>query len=331
MADPAADDKTKVNGEEPKKEESSEKPAENSEDKTDEDKQKDEMVDSPAPENKPKTKKVLKPVKIDLNVSSEINGKLSKSTLQNYIECENNLCVLDKKEKDRQDAKNEVESFIYESREKMSTMYGDFATEEEKSKISTDLENGENWLYEDGYDEKRQAYLDKYTSLNFLISPIKQRYSEANSRGPAIDSLQKYIVKVDNFLKNYRNGDENLVHIDIEKVNLVEKSLNEIREWANSSIVKISQMSKTSNPEILTSAFNDKLGQLRLASKSTMETPKPKPKKEENPKDEENKAEENKENQNGEDLKNKKDNSEQVKTEEPQVNGAGDVNDMDLD
>jgi len=303
----------------------SDKPAENAENT--EEAAKEEMTDEPA---KPKFKTVLKPVKIELSVSDEISGKLIGKIVNNYIEAENELAVLDKKERDRQDAKNELESYIYDSRDKVGTTYSEFSTDQEKESLSSTLTKYEDWLYDDeGYDANKQAYVTKHNELKTLIQPLLLRYNESNTRKPAIDNLLKYIQSVEKFINKFNSGDESISHIDSEKVKLVEKKLEEIKNWTNKSTVSISQMKKYSNPEILTSEFIDKLHDLKINSKNTMETPKPKPVEK---KEEENKP---KENENAEATeKNSGDAENNIKTEEsaknePTVNGN--TEEMDLD
>jgi len=335
MADPAADKKAddKPKEEAAKKEgdasaDASDKPAENAE-KTEE-AAKEEMADEPA---KPKFKTVLtlKPVKIELSVSDNISGKLVGKIVNNYIEAENELAVLDKKERDRQDAKNELESYIYDSRDKVGTTYSDFSTDQEKESLSSTLTKYEDWLYDDeGFDANKQTYTAKHNELKALIQPLLLRYNESNTRPPAIGNLLNYIQSVEKFISKFNSGDESISHIDSEKVKLVEKKLEEIKNWTNKSTDSISQMKKYSNPEILTSEFIDKLHDLKINSKNTMETPKPKPveKKEE----EENKP---KEGENAEATeKNSGDAENNTKTEEsaknePTVNGN--TEEMDLD
>merc|ERR1712183_1240815 len=82
---------------------------------------------------------VSKAFKIELETSCDVVGKLSAKTLTSYVQAENELCVLDKKEKDRQDAKNAVEECVYDSRDKGHGLYSKFGTESEKEQISSKL------------------------------------------------------------------------------------------------------------------------------------------------------------------------------------------------
>lgn len=336
MADPAADDKNKkAEDKKPEQNGDAQPEAENKEaekpaDAAAEAPAQEEMADEPA---KPKTKTVLKPIKIELAVSDDIQGKLLDKIVNSYVEAENELCVLDKKEKDRQDAKNELESYIYDSRDKLSGVYSEFSTEQEKENLSSTLTKSEDWLYEEGYDEKKSVYISKHSDLVALLKPIVLRYNEFNTRKPAIDNLLNYIQTVEKFVAKYNNNDVDLVHIDAEKVKLVDNKLRDIKNWANNATVKISQTAKTADPSILTSELVDKLHDLKINSKATMETPKPKPKeekKEEKKEDEEGekKAEDGADNADNKNSEKQPENAE--KTQEDK-NSPRVAEDMDLD
>ena len=336
LPDPAADNKKeeeKPAGEE-KKEENKEQASDKMEDAANE----PEKQPSEEPP-KPKTKLVSKAFKIELETSSNVVGKLSAKTLEKYVQAENELCVLDKKEKDRQDAKNAVEEYVYDSRDKVHGIYSDFAKESEKEQISSKLTSTEDWLYEEGYDENKQAYTDKLAELKKLVQPIILRYNESNSRKPAIDLLLNYISTVKKFLQKYADKDESVSHIEQEKVDKVQEQLTIVETWTNQNTVKVAQMKSTDDPEVFTANFVDKLRELTLAAQNTMNTPKPKPKEE--PKKEEKKQEG--ENKEGEENKENV-NESQASTEQKQAEGnmedaaSGDNskkpevnNEMDLD
>lgn len=284
---------------------------------------------------KPKTKLVSKAFKIELETSSDVVGKLSSQTLEKYVQAENELCVLDKKEKDRQDAKNAVEEYVYDSRDKVHGIYAEFATESEKEQISSKLTSTEDWLYEEGYDENKQAYTEKLADLKKLVQPIVLRYNESSSRKPAIDLLLNYISNVKKFLQKHADKDESVSHIEQDKVDKVSEQLNAVEAWTNQNTVKVAQMKSTDDPEVFTANFVDKLRELTLAAQNTMNAPKPKPKEE--PKKEEKKEDSNKEGE--ENKENVEDQTSAGKQEEKMEDapGAGDsskkpeVNEMDLD
>lgn len=90
-----------------------------------------------------KTRKVKKQVrKGDLPVSSG-TASLDEATLGQYAEKEGSMIMEDKLVGDTEDKKNELESFIYELRNKINEQYAEFASDDEKSKLKEKLEQSE--------------------------------------------------------------------------------------------------------------------------------------------------------------------------------------------
>ena len=60
---------------------------------------------------------------------------------------------------------NAVEEYVYDLRSRLCEELEKFVAEEERSSLSNELEDTENWLYEDGEDCQKQVYVDKLDSL----------------------------------------------------------------------------------------------------------------------------------------------------------------------
>ena len=86
----------------------------------------------------------------------------------------------DRNEADRLTAKNSVEEYIYEIRGKLCEELEDFMQEEDRSKFSLELEDAENWLYEDGEYAEKVEYSQKLTQLKLKGEAVKKRKFEFN-------------------------------------------------------------------------------------------------------------------------------------------------------
>ncbi|XP_023742790.1 heat shock 70 kDa protein 16 [Lactuca sativa] len=89
--------------------------------------------------------------------------------------------------------RNTLESFIYDTRTKLSSSYRSMATKSEVDIISNHLQDTEDWLYEEGDDESEQVYIKKLQVLTKLLVPIEARYKDDNDRQEAITALQTCI------------------------------------------------------------------------------------------------------------------------------------------
>lgn len=73
----------------------------------------------------------------------------------------------DKQEKERIDAKNALEEYVYDLRSKISDQdqLGPFITDNDRQALSKVLDEVEDWLYGDGEECNRQVYVDRLASL----------------------------------------------------------------------------------------------------------------------------------------------------------------------
>ncbi|CRJ93594.1 hypothetical protein BN1708_009399 [Verticillium longisporum] len=125
-----------------------------------------------------KTRKVKKQVrKGDLPISTG-TASLPESTKVALFEKENAMVMEDKLVADTEEKKNELETYIYDLRNKLDDQYAELATEEEKNKIKEKLEASEDWLYDEGDDTTKAVYIAKIDELRAMAGPIMQRHFE---------------------------------------------------------------------------------------------------------------------------------------------------------
>lgn len=100
-------------------------------------------MDTDAADGEKKTRKVKKQVrKGDLPISAGTTG-LDEATKAAWTEKENAMTMEDKLVADTDEKKNELESYIYELRDKIETTYEEFSSEEEKEKLRAKLTEAE--------------------------------------------------------------------------------------------------------------------------------------------------------------------------------------------
>ncbi|KAI0844740.1 heat shock protein Hsp88 [Daldinia vernicosa] len=127
-------------------------------------------------DEKPKTRKVKKQVrKGDLPIVAGTTS-LDESTKNALMEKEAQMLMEDKLVADTEEKKNELETYIYDLRNKLDDQYADFASEEEKEKLRAKLTELEDWLYEEGEDATKAVYIAKMDEIRAMAGPITQRY-----------------------------------------------------------------------------------------------------------------------------------------------------------
>ncbi|KAK3306621.1 heat shock protein 70 family [Chaetomium strumarium] len=131
-----------------------------------------------AKEEKPKTRKVKKQVrKGELPIVSATQS-LEPAAKNAAMEKENAMVMEDKLVADTEEKKNELETYIYELRNKLDDQYREFASEEEKEKIREKLTATEDWLYDEGDDSTKAVYIAKMDEIRALAGPVVQRHFE---------------------------------------------------------------------------------------------------------------------------------------------------------
>jgi len=150
-------------------------------------------VDKDAAKEPPKMRKVKKQQrKGDLPLSAG-TASLDEESKQTLAEKENSMIMEDKLVQDTENEKNNLESFIYELKDKILDVYAEFASDEEKAKLNTKLETIEEWLYDEGDDASKAQYVSKKEDIRSIAGPIIQRYNDKieGERQAAMEKHQK--------------------------------------------------------------------------------------------------------------------------------------------
>uniref|UniRef100_A0A452USX2 Heat shock protein 105 kDa n=1 Tax=Ursus maritimus TaxID=29073 RepID=A0A452USX2_URSMA len=222
----------------------------------DADKANEKKVDQPPEAKKPKIKVV--------NVELERPSKHGKMIMQ------------DKLEKERNDAKNAVEEYVYEFRDKLCGPYEKFISEQDHQNFLRLLTETENWLYEEGEDQAKQAYVDKLEELMKIGTPVKVRFQEAEERPKMFEELGQRLQHYAKIAADFRNNDEKYNHIDESEMKKVEKSVNEVMEWMNNIMNAQAKKSLDQDPAVRAQEIKAKIKELNNTCEPVVTQPKPK-------------------------------------------------------
>uniref|UniRef100_A0A8C7U2R8 Heat shock protein 4b n=1 Tax=Oncorhynchus mykiss TaxID=8022 RepID=A0A8C7U2R8_ONCMY len=267
-------DETKAQGDGQKEtEEEKTTPPENEEMETSpEDSKTEKKSDQPPQAKKPKVKtKVL-----ELPIENSPQWELAIDMLNLFVENEGKMIMQDKLEKERNDAKNYVEEYVYDMRDKLHGRLEKFVSEADRDILSLQLEDTENWLYEDGEDQPKQQYIDKLAVLKKLGQPIQERYMESEERPRAFDDMGKQIQMYMKIVEAYKTKEEQYDHLDQEEINKVDKMVNDAMIWMNSKMNQQSKLSLTVEPAVKVREIQDKTKELYSICNPIVTKPKPK-------------------------------------------------------
>ncbi|XP_031471473.1 heat shock protein 105 kDa isoform X2 [Phasianus colchicus] len=275
MVEPVKSEDSEDVGVETELETQDQMPAENSSDTS------EKKGDQPPEAKKPK----IKVKNVELPIEANLVWQLGKDLLNMYIETEGKMIMQDKLEKERNDAKNAVEEYVYEFRDKLSGPYEKFVCEKDLQGFSALLTETEGWLYEEGEDEAKQVYVDKLEDLKKLGTPIEMRYQEAEERPKLLEELGHRLQYYAAIAGEFRNKDEKYIHIDEMEMMKVEKCVSEVIEWMNNAVSAQAKKSLDQDPAVRSFEIKAKLQELNNICEPIVTQPKPKvdSPKEENP------------------------------------------------
>ncbi|XP_068181224.1 heat shock 70 kDa protein 4b [Antennarius striatus] len=267
-------DEQQVQGEGQKEKETEEKtPRENEEmETTTEEGKGEKKSDQPPQAKKPKVKTKL----LELPIENSPQWQLADDMLNLFVENEGKMIMQDKLEKERNDAKNNVEEYVYDMRDKLHGMLEKFVSESDRQAFSKKLEDTENWLYEDGEDQTKQVYIDRLAELKKLGQPIQERYIEAEERPKAFDEMGKQIQQYMKFVEAYKMKEEQYDHLDEADVTKVDKQTNDAMIWMNSAMNQLSKQSLSVDPTVKVKDIQAKTRELFSACNLIVTKPKPK-------------------------------------------------------
>uniref|UniRef100_A0A672GDY5 Heat shock 70 kDa protein 4-like n=1 Tax=Salarias fasciatus TaxID=181472 RepID=A0A672GDY5_SALFA len=228
--------------------------------------------DQPPQAKKPKVKTKT----VELPVENKLHWQLSSEELNMFVENEGQMIMQDKLEKERNDAKNNVEEYVYDMRDKLHGVLEKFVNEADRDSFSLKLEDTENWLYEDGEDQQKQVYIDKLAELKSMGQPIHERYLEAEERPKAFEELGKQIQMYMKITEAFKAKDELYDHLDELEVVRVEKQVNDAMVWMNSKMNQQNSQDLTKDPVIKVKEIQAKTKELYSACNPVLSKPKPK-------------------------------------------------------
>ncbi|XP_059820079.1 heat shock protein 105 kDa-like isoform X2 [Hypanus sabinus] len=218
--------------------------------KTNTDKKSNQPPDPKKPKIKFKT--------VNLPIEAKLVWQFGKDLLSVYFEKEGDMIMQDKLEKERSYAKNAVEEYIYDLREKLNGQFEKFVSSKDLEDISLLLSETENWLYEDGEDQVKQVYVDKLLELKKLGTPIQERYLEAEARPKAFDELSQRLQYYAKLAVEARSKAENYKPIEAAEIHKLEKSVNETMEWMNIAMDSQAKLSFDQDPVVHVAEIKDK-------------------------------------------------------------------------
>ena len=173
------------------------------------------------------------------------------------------------------EAKNEVESFIINTRDKMSSDKNveQVSVEEERTAISQEFSDAEDWLYEDGRDLAAKAYHKKKNELEARVNPVLLRAAELTDRPLTVSRALEAINWTQSILETW--AAERPEVTEAERTLVAEMCAN-FSLWLEKAQAAQAEKAVTEPPAFLSSLVTYKLEPIEREVRRLIKKPKPK-------------------------------------------------------
>lgn len=193
------------------------------------------------------------------------------------------LRKLERQERERlenAEARNELEAFVYSTRE---LMYDEdiqkYSTEEERESISEQMMDAADWLYDEGEEASTTEYRRKLRELRGLLSGILLRQSEQVDLPAAKDILRQFVP----LARNLTDDIVTVRNVTEEEYQEFVESLSEALAWLDEKEMEQDALQLFEDPILLSEQVTDRTERLSRQMKKLQRRPKKKVPKVEEP------------------------------------------------
>lgn len=172
------------------------------------------------------------------------------------------------------DAKNAVESYIYDARDKLYAQWAPYVSESDASAFNSLLDEIGDWLYGEGEDQTREVYEQKLAQLKALGDPLDFRKSEHAARDEIINHFH---ATHDDYHGRATEASEKYDHIAPEEKAKIVAEVEKNRAWLAPLVEKQKAQSLTSDPILHSREIKQRSEALAKLAHPILNKPKPKP------------------------------------------------------
>ncbi|NXJ83853.1 HYOU1 protein, partial [Trogon melanurus] len=232
----------------------------------------------------PKKQKLVHEITMELDVNDVPD--LLEDELKSSMKKLQDLTIRDLEKQEREKSANSLESFIFETQDKLyQEDYQLVSTEEQREEISRKLSEASSWMEEEGYAAATKELKDKLSELKKLCRNLFFRVEERRKWPERLAALESLLNHSTIFLKGARMIPESDQIFTEVELSTLEKAINETTIWKNETLAEQNKLPPTEKPILLSKDIELKIAALDrevqyLLNKAKFA--KPKPKKEKN-------------------------------------------------
>lgn len=239
--------------------------------------QNNEAMDTTPVDDDKKKKKVSNKI-LELSINARTHG-FSQTEFDRYFELEGKMISNDRQEKERVDARNALEEYVYDIRGKIQeggNLY-EYVADDIRDQICIQLDDVENWLYEDGECCEREVYKNRLSDLHQKTDPIKVRHDEYEGHPQAFNDLGHAIQMACKAVELYRKGEPKYDHLTETEILNISEQAEKTQKWFDDARGKLNSVRKVQDPPVKVADIRHEYQTLTTCVNSVLNRPKPRP------------------------------------------------------
>ncbi|KAE9586519.1 hypothetical protein Lal_00044748 [Lupinus albus] len=218
--------------------------------------------------------------RVPLKIVEKITGPGVSLSDEFLAEAKGKLEALDKKDAERKrtaELKNDLEAYIYTTKEKIETLeeFEKVSTAEERQSFIEKLDQVQDWLYMDGEDANADEFEERLDTLKAVGDPIFFRLKELTARPVAVELTHKYLDELKQIVEEWK---ANKTWLPKERVDEVLDDAKKLKEWLGEKETEQKKTTSFSTPVFTSEEVYLKVLDLQNKVASCNRIPKPKPK-----------------------------------------------------
>ncbi|XP_039020085.1 heat shock 70 kDa protein 17-like [Hibiscus syriacus] len=247
----------------------------------------DDTVEEPSTKNLGTERKLKKrTIKIPLKIVDKTTGPGMPLSKESLADAKRRLEALDKKDAERRrtsELKNNLEEYIYATKEKLETSeeIEKVSSNDERQSVIEKLDEVQEWLYTDGEDASATEFQDRLNSLKAAADPICFRFKELTARPEAVEVARRYLTDLQQTIRGWETDKPWLPK---DRIDELSSSMDKLKTWLDEKEVEQKKMPGYSTPVFTSEEVYEKVFNLQDKADSVKRIPKPKPKVEKPPK-----------------------------------------------
>lgn len=218
--------------------------------------------------------------RVPLKVVEKTVGPGMPLSDESLADAKRKLTELSRKDAERKrtaESKNNLEGYIYSTKEKIesSEAIEKVSTSEERQSFIGKLEEVQDWLYMDGEDASAGEFEERLNMLKSVGDPIFFRLNELTARPAAVEHARRYLDELREIVRGWETKKS---WIPKDRIDEVLSSADKLRKWLDKQQADQEKTPASSTPVFTSDEVYEKLADVQAKVAIVDRIPKPKPK-----------------------------------------------------